>query len=1533
MKAKKQKNGIKVLLSLVIAITMIGIPASVFTATATTNDSGAEKVVATDVISYIPTEPNAGTDPYGTTELLNESFESGLGAWTVGANWSLNTTIYHTGGNSTIHNMTPQSTLCTQIDATGYTGVTLTYWTYSTDATADLNCTIDVNGVAVATCDIDGPTEGRSWIQKTVDLTAYANTIFTLCFNYSDPGTDAGWVLDDIVVIGDDHPTGIDIAVNDLVNLTCGERYNTAPRYIEAEVANYGLTDAYGVPFHFQIYQERPLELEQYKLWDMESCVLKTWEVHSYDSGAEWSTWTWTEKRANSPTHSWHTQPDSLATYEAYSNDSLILHDWFHVNTTVNGNTVSFAYLTFAYWCQGEFDGTNPIDYGTIYIVNSTGRYKVGGPYYDTSGEWKVLEGTDGIDISDWIGQDIKIEFNWIADATGNYEGWYIDDVNIDYSYKSLQPLIWSDYKYADLLAGEEKVIKSQLPWGTIEDGYNYYIQVYYANNISSYIEDYDLLNNEINCSIFFGDVCDAAVTNIVAPSDVELDHTVGYVEIPINITVYNNGTLAKDVPVEASAQHSIEEVVAYDDMESGDALWKEIYFAGGTYWEINNLDYKSPFNSWTSVNATSKTSPGNCQPAIVFQPVMDFTDNPADANFECDIHYDMPDGFGLIPGFATPTGAGGALQYRPWYLAGGITWDYTQAPFHGPSSRGWFHFDLNQWILDVDNYWENNTYWGGLGASEGVKDFFVNQLYRDDPARAGYLEPMIFWEFQNDAGTTGTMEGVWIDNVKITKYYAGETIWSDTKIVHLEPGESKVVNFTWNATEYCNYVISGKVNLECDMDPTNDEKSTTTRIHEWQYIDDYDKVEFDDNTCGFPDDWHIVEECSICPDDHFWWNGEDTVGTYNDSRNDVLQIDETFNFSGVTEAYLNFSTYYYMEEDADYGYLEVSNDSGITWFRIDSFNINSSAAWIDEVYHLVPTVTPLYSPYTDMTFDMPTTFFTENMHFRFRFVSDVGTVMKGWYLDDVNLTVYNGTWNTVFFDDMENGDAKWTHGYICYGNHWHAEDNFGTPYPGTDATAWWNGENRSWIATALTLINATYDWTTLPAWWSIDNNSGPSTEVYHGTGYIDIYHWGPGAADVYMNQTGIVLPASPLIYLDSMAWRADTRGYFYIEVTDGVTTTLHNISIPDVTDTPFTVDLTAYAGSTVNISFHYNGSYDVTNDYWGVGLSIMELWDHWEIWAALPGPTINSDSYYNNVDEKIIFTYDLTHAFEAILYADMNYSFAEDDTGYVDISTDGGATWKTLGLYTGSSGGWITETYDISIYAGGDIPIKIRFRFVSNETGVDYGWLVDNVSIDGKVDYKAPTISASLSPVTPDGNNDWYKSDVTITLTAEDNVKVGAIYYRIDGGTWLLYTGPITISVEGSHTVDYYAVDSVGNEGAHGSVSFKIDKTAPTASISTPQAGYIYFFGRELMPRILVKDKALIIGGLTAEATASDAMSGVYVVKFNEDGTTFAEDTSSPYSAPLPFALFKAHTLTATAEDFAGNTYTSPGVDYFKIF
>ena len=200
-----------------------------------------------------------------------------------------------------------------------------------------------------------------------------------------------------------------------------------------------------------------------------------------------------------------------------------------------------------------------------------------------------------------------------------------------------------------------------------------------------------------------------------------------------------------------------------------------------------------------------------------------------------------------------------------------------------------------------------------------------------------------------------------------------------------------------------------------------------------------------------------------------------------------------------------------------------------------------------------------------------------------------------------------------------------------------------------------------------------------------------------------------------------------------------------------------------------------------------------------------------------------------------------------------------------------------------------------------------------------------------GKIDTEAPETTAILGPATPDGENGWYVSDVTVTLNAQDR-EMGETYYSIDGGAWLLYTGPITIGIDGEHTISYYSVDAVGNVETTKSVSFKIDKTAPTGSITSPEAGYIYFFGRQVMPRILDKSKALIIGGLTATATASDATSGVGYVSFSTSSGG-VEDAVSPYEYNLPFYFpFGSDTLTVSVTDNAGNSANAGSVDYIKI-
>ncbi|MBW2967036.1 immune inhibitor A [Candidatus Woesearchaeota archaeon] len=87
-------------------------------------------------------------------------------------------------------------------------------------------------------------------------------------------------------------------------------------------------------------------------------------------------------------------------------------------------------------------------------------------------------------------------------------------------------------------------------------------------------------------------------------------------------------------------------------------------------------------------------------------------------------------------------------------------------------------------------------------------------------------------------------------------------------------------------------------------------------------------------------------------------------------------------------------------------------------------------------------------------------------------------------------------------------------------------------------------------------------------------------------------------------------------------------------------------------------------------------------------------------------------------------------------------------DFGYVELSTDDGASWVQLNgtgttdyrdvgayvgfddaeAYTGSVGSWTFETMNLTPYVGNDI--LIRFRYITDSYYSEHGWLVDDISI-----------------------------------------------------------------------------------------------------------------------------------------------------------------------------------------------------------
>ena len=106
------------------------------------------------------------------------------------------------------------------------------------------------------------------------------------------------------------------------------------------------------------------------------------------------------------------------------------------------------------------------------------------------------------------------------------------------------------------------------------------------------------------------------------------------------------------------------------------------------------------------------------------------------------------------------------------------------------------------------------------------------------------------------------------------------------------------------------------------------------------------------------------------------------------------------------------------------------------------------------------------------------------------------------------------------------------------------------------------------------------------------------------------------------------------------------------------------------------------------------------------------------------------------------------------------------------------------------------------------------------------------SVTVSGiNIDETAPTTTASRS--VPPNANGWNNTDVTITLTPQDNLSgVATTYYTLDG-VQQTYSGSFTVSAEGEHTITYWSVDEAGNEEApSGSLSVNIDKTAPTLTL-----------------------------------------------------------------------------------------------------
>jgi hypothetical protein len=166
-------------------------------------------------------------------------------------------------------------------------------------------------------------------------------------------------------------------------------------------------------------------------------------------------------------------------------------------------------------------------------------------------------------------------------------------------------------------------------------------------------------------------------------------------------------------------------------------------------------------------------------------------------------------------------------------------------------------------------------------------------------------------------------------------------------------------------------------------------------------------------------------------------------------------------------------------------------------------------------------------------------------------------------------------------------------------------------------------------------------------------------------------------------------------------------------------------------------------------------------------------------------------------------------------------------------------------------------------------------------------------------IDTIPPTTSISLSGTL--GLNGWYVSNVTVTLTATDEVSGVAITaYSFDGTTWMTYTGPFKIDFEGLTTIYYNSTDNAGNVEETKMTTVKIDKTNPTITIDLTGT---------------LGNDGWYLSDVTVTLGASDHISDILGIEYSFDNSNW-----TPYETPFTIQSEGTTTVYVKAKDNAGN-------------
>lgn len=256
-----------------------------------------------------------------------------------------------------------------------------------------------------------------------------------------------------------------------------------------------------------------------------------------------------------------------------------------------------------------------------------------------------------------------------------------------------------------------------------------------------------------------------------------------------------------------------------------------------------------------------------------------------------------------------------------------------------------------------------------------------------------------------------------------------------------------------------------------------------------------------------------------------------------------------------------------------------------------------------------------------------------------------------------------------------------------------------------------------------------------------------------------------------------------------------------------------------------------------------------------------------------------------------------------------VNIDLTVPSTGAVFSNTGNISSWSPVAVQVSLSASDALSGLANTFYTvDGGAPQIYSAPFTISDNGrhtLNY-WSVDaagnaeaqhSTSVD--IDTSAPSTQAAVSGASSNG---WHQDPAQISLNASDSLSgVANSYYTIDGGETQTYTTPFNVSGGGSHVVNYWSVDAVGNAESRHALTINVDASVPSTQLSdTGTAGNGGWYR----------------SAVQVSLNSTDAHSGVANTYYSVDG-----GAAQTYTGTFTVSGNAQHNVSYWSVDQLGNT------------